>query len=98
MFVCRDERSLLGCAKEADESMTGRIGIMGTPADQWYYAGREHLFFACETEIHSGRLNAFALPSLPPNARERLTGDRDPALQPVLLLPETVVGKAGDGG
>lgn len=94
VFVCRDQRSLLGCAKVADEALTGRIGVMGAPADQWYYAGREHLFFAEETEICSGRVSAFALPSLPPNVRERLTADRHLALQPVLLLPETVLEKA----
>jgi hypothetical protein len=49
---------------------------MGAPADQWYYPGREHLFFARETDIHRRRLNAFALPALPPNVRESLTHDR----------------------
>jgi hypothetical protein len=90
VFVCRNRRSLLGCAKVADELLSGRVGVMGAPADQWYYAGREHLFFAEESAIHCGRVSAFALPSLPPNTRERLTGDRHLALQPVLLLPETV--------
>ena len=94
LFVCRDERALLGCAKAADEAITGRIGVMGTPAEQWYYAGREHLFFALETDIHRGRLGAFGLPQLPPVVRDRLTDDHELALEPVLLLPETVVGKA----
>jgi hypothetical protein len=94
LFVCRDERSLLGCAKAADEALTGRVGVMGAPADQWYYPGREHLLFARETDIHRGRLSAFALPSLPPKVRENLNGDRHVPLQPVLLLPGTVVEKA----
>jgi hypothetical protein len=97
LFVCRDERSLLGCAKAADEVLAGRVGVMGAPADQWYYPGREHLLFARETDIHGGRLNVFALPSLPPSARENLTGDSHLSVRPVLLLPETVVGKAGGG-
>jgi hypothetical protein len=32
--------------------MTGRIGVMGTPPEHWYYAGRDHLFFAIEADIH----------------------------------------------
>jgi hypothetical protein len=97
LFVCRGERPLLGCAKVADEVLTGRVGVMGAPADQWYYPGREHLLFARETDLHGGRLNVFALPSLPPSVRENLTGDRQLSLRPVLLLPETLVGKAGGG-
>ena len=48
VFVCRDARTLLACASEADELLTGRIGVMGSPAEHWYYAGRDHLFFAEE--------------------------------------------------
>ena len=98
LFVCRDDRSLLGCAKAADETLVGRIGVMGAPADQWYYAGREHIFFASEVDIHRGRLDALALPSLPPSVRERLAGDRELALQPVLLLPDAVVAKSARDG
>jgi Replication-relaxation len=95
VFVCRDERSLLGCAKVADEALTGRVGPMGAPADQWYYAARQHLFFARETDVHASRLSALALPSLPPDVRERL-GERGLALTSVTLLPETVVKAASD--
>jgi hypothetical protein len=81
----------------ADETLTGRVGVMGAPADQWYYAGREHLFFADETDVHSGQLKAWALPSLPPSVRQQLSGDQGLALQPVLLLPTTVVDKGAGG-
>jgi hypothetical protein len=74
--------------------MTGRIGVMGSPAEQWYYPGRDHLFFARETDIHHGRLTAFALSKLPPLVREKLDGEKELALDPVLLLPETIVAKA----
>ena len=40
VFVCRDHRSALACAQEADRLLTGRIGAMGTAAHDWYYAGR----------------------------------------------------------
>ena len=53
--------------------MTGRIGVMGAPAEHWYYAGRDHLFFAVEEDIHQGMLSALALPAQPPGLRERLT-------------------------
>jgi hypothetical protein len=94
VFVCRDERSLLGCAKAADEAVTGRIGVMGAPAEQWYYAGRDHLFFALESHIHYGRPSAFGLPHLPPVVRERLSGDRELALEPVQLLPNELIAKS----
>jgi hypothetical protein len=94
VFVCRDERCLLGCAKFADEALTGRIGAMGAPADQWYHAGREHLFFAREADVHASRLSALALPPSPPDVRERLAGERGLALTPVALLPKTLL-KAG---
>jgi hypothetical protein len=64
----------------------GRAGLGGD--------GREHLFFALETEIHCGRLAAFRLPALPPPVRERLTGDRELTLESVSLLPDLVVAKA----
>ena len=32
---------------------------MGALARQWYFAGRDHLFFALETDIHHGRLIVF---------------------------------------
>ena len=51
--------------------MTGRIGVMGAPAERWYYAGRDHLFFAVEADIHHGDLTAWAIPLNPPGLRER---------------------------
>ena len=66
--------------------MTGRIGVMGAPAEHWYYAGRDHLFFAVEGDIHHGELSALALPPQPPGLRERLTGSRELALRGVSLL------------
>ena len=86
MFVCPDAHDALGCAREADETMTGRIGVMGTPPEHWYYAGRDHLFFAVEGDIHHRDLSALALPAQPPGLRERLTGSRELALDPVSLL------------
>jgi hypothetical protein len=90
VFVCSDTRAVLNLAREADETMTGRIGVMGT-AEQWYHAGRDHVFFAVEADIHHGDLSALALPALPPGLRQRLTGDRELELERAELLPEKLI-------
>jgi hypothetical protein len=94
VFVCQDARSMLACARAADEAMTGRIGVMSTPAEHWHYAGREHLFFAVETDVHRGDLSALALPPLPPGLREQLTNSKELGLSRVELLPPTVLAAA----
>jgi hypothetical protein len=68
--------------------MTGRIGAMGAPAEHCYYAGRDHLFFAVESDIHHGDLVALALPPHPPGLRERITGSRELALGRVNLVTD----------
>ena len=80
VMVSPNNHAALGCAREADDLMTGRIGVMGTPAEHWSYAGRDHIFFAAESDIHRGDLSALALPPHPPGLRERLTGSREVAL------------------
>ena len=86
VFVCADSHAALGCAAEADRLMTGRIGVMGTPAEHWYYAGRDHIFFAVEAAIHHGEPTALALPAHPPGLRDRLTGTSELSLARVSLL------------
>ena len=87
VFVCSDARAVLALVQEADEAMTGRIGVMGTGPEHWYHAGRDHVFFAVEADIHHGDLAALALPARPPALRERLTGTRELELDRVALLP-----------
>jgi hypothetical protein len=94
VFVCRDYEALHTLAYSADDAMTARIGATSTPAEFWYYAGRDHLFFALEADIHHGRLDAVALPSCPPGLREPLTGTREMHLERVDLLPYGRVGAA----
>jgi Replication-relaxation len=88
VFVSPDDHAALACAREADELMTGRIGVMGAVAEHWYYAGRDHLFFAVEADIHHSELTALALPAQPPGMREKLTGSRELALDRVSLLTD----------
>ncbi|MGH2946711.1 MAG: replication-relaxation family protein [Solirubrobacteraceae bacterium] len=94
VFVCPDARAALACAREADEAMTGRLGVMGTQPEHWYFPGRDHLFFAVEPDVHHRSLAALALPALPPGLRERLTGTTDLEITRVALLPDTVVAAA----
>ena len=91
VFVCAEPRAALALAREADEAMTGRVGALGTGPEHWYHAGRDHTFFAVESDIHHGDLSALALPARPPGLRERLTGTRDLELERVALLPDTLL-------
>jgi hypothetical protein len=86
VFVSQNIHATLACAREADELVTGRIGVMGSPAENWHYAGRDHLFFASEADIHHGELTSVTLPAQPPGLRERLTGSRELPLGRVSLL------------
>ena len=87
VFVCPNAHAALACAREADEALTGRIGVMGTPAEHWYFAGRDHLFFAVESDIHHGDLSALGPPTAPAqpprttyrSARPRANRGRAPA-------------------
>ncbi|HTX11599.1 MAG TPA: DUF5710 domain-containing protein [Solirubrobacteraceae bacterium] len=91
VFVCPNPHAAMALAREADQALTGRIGVMGTAAEHWYYPGRDHTFFAIETDIHHGDITALTLPGRPPGLRERLTGSPDLALERVALLPETLI-------
>ena len=90
VFVCSEARAALALAREADETMTGRIGVMGTGPEHWYHAGRDHTFFAVEADIYHGEPSALALPPKPPGLRQRLTGNRDLELERVELLSKAV--------
>ena len=66
--------------------LTGRTGPMGTPAHEWYFAGRDHIFFAAEPDIYRGSLAALALPQHPPAVRTRLTGSDELHITRITLL------------
>ena len=91
VFVCPDAHAALACAREADTALTGRIGVMGTQAEHWYYPGRDHVLFAVEADIHHRALSALALPPRPPGLREQLTGQRELEVARVELLPDKLV-------
>ena len=91
VFVCPGAHAALACAREADATLNGRIGVMGTQAEHWYYPGRDHVLFAVEPDIHRNELSALALPQRPPGLREQLTGQRDLELARVELIPSKLV-------
>jgi hypothetical protein len=88
VVVCPDPKTALTYAAEADQAMTGRIGVMGTPAHEWHYPGRDHVFFAVEPDVHHGSLTALALPPRPPAVRQALTGTQQLQIARVQLLPK----------
>src|SRR3954469_6413115 len=83
VFVCRDQHSALACAKEADRILAGRTGPMGVAARDWYFAGRQHIFFTAEPDIYHDSLRAFALPSCPPEERTHTGREDRLAIRPI---------------
>jgi hypothetical protein len=71
-------------ALEADELMAAGSGSWA--AHRTLVLRRDHVFFAVESDIHRGDLDALAPPAHPPGLRERFTGSRKLAVEPVALL------------
>jgi hypothetical protein len=90
VFVCRTAEMALAYAQAADQTLKGSIGVTGSPRQDRYYPGRDHLFFVVEADIHRGRLTALALPQLPPDLREALDGYGGLSLSRVLLFSDEV--------
>ncbi len=86
LFLFTDEQDMRSNAEVADRMLDGRLGVMGTPLNEWYWPGREHIFFALEENVHYGSLRCFALPGLPPKIREAL-GTQEPLLGERTMLP-----------
>ncbi len=91
LFVCTSAEMAISYAKAADKTMNGSIGVTGSPAQDRYYPGRDHIFFATESDLHNGDLAALALPPLPPQLREALDGTSSLPLFRVQLFPERLL-------
>lgn len=101
VFVCPNAKAALAYAEEADKVMTGHLGASGTPPEDHYYPGRDHIFFAIEEDLHHGNPGVLALPQEPPGLRRKLKGDDGLSLERVALFPQSVLsgakgGSAGD--
>jgi hypothetical protein len=90
IWVSRTERAALALAQTADQTLTGRYGVIGQPPPNWYHAGRDHTFFAIEDHVHHGSLQLLALPDVPPKAREERDGEATLYLDGRELIPPTV--------
>ena len=91
MFVCTTPEMAIAYARAADQTLAGSIGVTGSPAQDRYYPGRDHIFFATETDLHNGDLAALALPPLPPQLRNALEGASNLPLSRVRLFPEKLL-------
>jgi hypothetical protein len=91
VFVCSTPETALSYARAADATMRGSIGVTGSKSHERYYPGRQHIWFANESDIHNGDMTVLALPPLPPETREALDGTSIMSPSRVLLFPEQVI-------
>jgi hypothetical protein len=91
VFVCRTADLAFTYARAADEVLRGSVGVTGSATHERYYAGREHLFFAAESNLHNGSPAALALPPLPPPVRAALDGETSLAVERVNLIDQQLV-------
>ncbi|WP_304718367.1 replication-relaxation family protein [Conexibacter sp. CPCC 206217] len=99
VFTSPNARSMLALMKEADEVMTASIGRLGTPEHEWYFAGRQHTFFAIEGDVHHRSGNVLGLQRLPAQLRRGLGDQRGPAVRLSLearSAPDAPTRSAGD--
>ena len=56
--------------------MAGLIGAMGSATHEWYYAGRDHIFFAAEADIYHDSLSARVAPRASSGGAQHAHGQR----------------------
>ncbi len=74
VFVYEDEKQALAAVRTADRVVTTRVAEAGVPEAEWPCPSRRQMLWVCERDIHERRLDAWALPELPPGMRVRLEG------------------------
>ena len=92
VVVCETWERAQQNAALADKLMTGSIGHSGTPPQDWYYPGRDHIFFMAEPDIYYESLRAVALHPWPPTLRQALGHGSHPQPTVVSLLPPSMIG------
>jgi hypothetical protein len=71
MFICQDEDQRDRFLNAADRELTGQLWHPSAAPDEMEYVGRQRVLFACELDVHLGRLEARRVPSLPPDDARR---------------------------
>jgi hypothetical protein len=94
IFLASSREKAREYAATADAILTAAIGRLGSPPQDWYYPGREHVLFACEEDLYHGSLRALVVAKLPPQLRRELTGSAAPAPRVVDLVPPTMIAAA----
>jgi hypothetical protein len=87
IFICQDEDQRDRFLNAADRELTGQLWHPSAAPDEKVYMGRQHVIFACELDMHVGRLEARRVPGVPLDdprrhgaadvRRVRLPGHRD---------------------
>jgi hypothetical protein len=65
MFICQDEDQRDRFLDAADRELTGQIWHPSAAADEQVYVGRQRVLFACELDVHMGRLEGRRVPAVP---------------------------------
>jgi hypothetical protein len=77
MFLCQDEDQRERFLDAADRELTGQLWHPSAAPDEKMYVGRQRVLFACELDVHVGRLEASRVPRLSPNDARRPGHHRD---------------------
>ena len=65
LFVCQDEDQRDRFLRAADRELTGQHWHPSPAADDTVYVGRQRVLFACELDVHIGRLEGRRVPAVP---------------------------------
>jgi hypothetical protein len=77
LFVCQDEDQRDQFLAAADRELRGHLWHPSVGPERHVHVGRRRVLFACELDMHAGRLEAWRLPSLPPGDPRRRGRDGD---------------------
>jgi hypothetical protein len=75
IFICQDDDQRDRFLAAADHELTGHLWHPSRPANQHVYTGRQRVLFACELDMHIGRLEARRVPRLAPGHAGRRSRD-----------------------
>ena len=76
MFICQDQDQRDRFLNAPDRELTSQLWHP-SPAPEEVYIGRQRVIFACELDVHLGRLGARRVPGVPPGDARRHRGGAD---------------------